>query len=81
MKPINDLLHAVPLLEFWRPYLQAAGIAVPDSRRFTLAEALGRAGVNRICPVGRMQQPPAGWSQDGRRFIVDRVRWVDLEMP
>ncbi|HEY5595497.1 MAG TPA: acyl-CoA reductase [Nitrospiria bacterium] len=81
VKPIKDLLHAVPPLEFWRPYLQAAGIAVSESRRLPLAEALGRAGVNRICPIGRMQQPPAGWSQDGRRFIADRVRWVDLEIP
>lgn len=80
VKPIKDLLHAVPLLESWRPYLQAAGITVPESRRMALAEALGRAGVHRICPVGRMQQPPAGWSQDGRRFIADRVRWVDLEL-
>jgi hypothetical protein len=80
VKPISDLLHAIPLLEFWRPYLQAAGIAVPESRRLPLAEALGRAGANRICPIGRMQEPPAGWSQDGRRFIADRVRWVDLEL-
>jgi len=80
VKPIKDLLDSVPLLEFWRLYLQAAGIAVPDFRRLPLAEALGRVGVNRICPIGRMQQPPAGWSQDGRRFIADRVRWVDLEL-
>lgn len=80
VKPIKDLLHVVPPIEFWRPYLQAVGIAVPDSRRLPLAEALGRAGVNRICPIGRMQHPPIGWSQSGRRFIADRVRWVDLEL-
>jgi acyl-CoA reductase-like NAD-dependent aldehyde dehydrogenase len=81
VKPIDDLIHVIPLLESWRPYLQAAGIAVSEPRRVLLAEALARAGLNRICPVGRMQQPPAGWPQDGRRFIADRVRWVDLEMP
>ncbi len=81
VKPINDLLQIIPLLEYWRPYLQAAGIAVSETRHLTLAEALGRAGVNRICPIGRMQQPPAGWPQDGRRFIADRVRWVELELP
>ena len=81
VKPIDDLMHVIPRLEAWRPYLQAAGIAAPESRLRPLAEALGRAGVNRICPVGRMQQPPAGWPQDGRRFIADRVRWVDLEIP
>ncbi|MBI3609115.1 MAG: hypothetical protein HY204_00220 [Nitrospirae bacterium] len=79
VKPIDDLLHVVPLLEPWRPYLQAVGISVPESRLLPLAGAFGYAGVNRICPVGRMQHPPAGWSQDGRRFIADRVRWVDLE--
>jgi acyl-CoA reductase-like NAD-dependent aldehyde dehydrogenase len=81
VKPVIDLLHVLPLLEPWRPYLQAAGLMVSESRRLPLAEALGRAGVNRICPVGRMQQPPAGWPQDGRRFIADRVRWVELESP
>lgn len=81
VKPVLDLMHVLPLLEPWRPYLQAAGLMVSESRRLALAEALGRAGVNRICPIGKMQQPPTGWSQDGRRFIADRVRWVDLEIP
>jgi Acyl-CoA reductase (LuxC) len=80
VKPIKDLSQVIPLLEFWRPYLQAAGIAVSESRSLPLGEALGRAGVSRICPVGKMQQPPTGWSQDGMRFIADRVRWVDMEM-
>lgn len=81
VKPIDELTHVIPLLEPWRLYLQAAGLAVSEPRRVLLAEALARAGLNRICPVGRMQQPPPGWPQDGRRFIADRVRWVDLEMP
>ncbi|MBI3596827.1 MAG: hypothetical protein HY203_06710 [Nitrospirae bacterium] len=79
VKPIDDLMHVPPLLESWRPYLQAVGIVVAETRRLRLAEALGRTGASRICPVGRMQQPPAGWPQDGKRFIADRVRWVDLE--
>ncbi|HTN42359.1 MAG TPA: acyl-CoA reductase [Nitrospiria bacterium] len=81
VKPIDDLIHVPPFLESWRPYLQGVGVAVHESRRPALAECLGRTGASRICPVGRMQQPPAGWPQDGRRFIADRVRWVDLEMP
>jgi len=80
VKPIDDLTHVIPLLELWRPYLQAAGIAASEPRRVLLAEALARAGVNRICLIGRMQQPPVGWPQDGRHFIADRVRWVDLEL-
>ena len=80
IKPIDDLLHAIPLLEPWRRHLQAVGIAAKQSRQKPLALALGKIGVNRICPIGQMQQPPAGWSQDGWRFIADRVRWVDLEV-
>ncbi|HUK55619.1 MAG TPA: acyl-CoA reductase [Nitrospiria bacterium] len=79
VKPIDDLAHVPPLLEPWRPYLQATGLMVSESRRLPLAEALGRAGINRVCPIGRMQEPPVGWPQDGKRFIADRLRWVDLE--
>jgi len=81
VKPITDLARVFPLLDAWRPYLQSAGIAVPNSRLVSLAEGLARAGFNRITAVGRMQEPPPGWAQDGRHFIADRIRWVDLEMP
>jgi Acyl-CoA reductase (LuxC) len=79
VKPIDDLMQVLPHLDIWRPYLQTAGIAVANSREVPLAEALAHAGFNRISPVGRMQEPLPGWSQDGRRFIADRVRWVNLE--
>ncbi len=79
VKPINDLKHVAPLLSHWRPYLQASGMAVSPERRVPLAEALGLAGVNRICPVGQMQKPAVGWHQDGRLTFSELVRWVDIE--
>lgn len=79
VKPIDDLLHVPPLLSPWRQYLQAAGVAVSSKRLLPLAEALALMGVNRICPIGRMQEPSVGWHQDGRLTFADLVRWVDVE--
>ncbi|MFQ5804520.1 MAG: acyl-CoA reductase [Candidatus Methylomirabilales bacterium] len=79
VKPVADLTEVGGLLRSWRPYLQAAGVAVAPERMGMLAAQLGGAGVNRICPVGRMQAPPLIWHQEGRSLIRDLVRWVDLE--
>lgn len=81
IKPIAKLEDVAKHLGPWKAHLQAAGIAVAESRRLSLAELLGRAGFNRICPVGKMQNPPADWPQDGHRFVADRVRWIDFEKP
>ena len=43
------------------------------------AVPVGFIGVNRICPIGRMQIPPTGWHQDGRLTFTELVRWVDCE--
>ncbi|MFQ5847625.1 MAG: acyl-CoA reductase [Candidatus Methylomirabilales bacterium] len=80
VKPVADLSEVGRLLRSWRPYLQAAGVAVTPERAGTLADQMGRAGVNRICPVGRMQAPPLSWHQEGRFLLRDLVRWTDLEV-
>jgi hypothetical protein len=36
-------------------------------------------GATRVCPVGRMQQPPFTWHQDGVPALGSLVRWVDYE--
>ncbi len=81
VKSIKNLNEVIPLLKHWRPHLQAAGLSVAEDRLRALSEALGNSGFNRICPLGKMQEPPVDWSQDGHRFLVDRLRWVDLEKP
>ena len=80
IKPVADLLEVGGLLRSWRPYLQAAGVAVIPERIGMLAGALGHAGVNRICPIGRMQAPPLTWHQEGRSLFRDLLRWTDLEI-
>jgi hypothetical protein len=80
IKPVADLVEVGGLIQSWRPYLQAAGVAVIPERIGVLAGALGQAGVNRICPIGRMQVPPLTWHQEGRSFFRDLLRWTDLEV-
>jgi hypothetical protein len=80
IKPAADLLEVGNLLRSWRPYLQAAGVAVIPERIGALAGALGDAGVNRICPIGRMQAPPLTWHHEGRSLFRDLLRWTDLEV-
>jgi hypothetical protein len=79
VKPVKDFSRLGALLGSWASCLQSAGVAVGKDRLTEVAESLGRLGVNRICPVGKMQEPPIGWHQDGRSVLLDMVRWVGLE--
>jgi hypothetical protein len=40
---------------------------------------LGQAGVTRICALGAMTSPEAGWHHDGRFSLLDLVRMVDID--
>ncbi|MDB6024832.1 MAG: Acyl-CoA reductase [Verrucomicrobiales bacterium] len=60
--------------------VSTVGIAAPLNRAQLLAEQLSRWGVPRICPIGKMQQPPLTWRHDGRPSLADLVTWSDWEM-
>ncbi len=79
VKPLKSLTELHMLLLPWRRYLQAAGIAAPADRREEIADVLGSAGVNRICPVGTMQNPGPEWHHDGMNSLCRLIRWVDIE--
>jgi len=59
-----------------RPWLSAAGVwpARPED-----AEWLAALGFTRICPLGKMQLPPATWHQDGAPVLTNLIEWVDFE--
>lgn len=40
---------------------------------------LGQLGATRLCPIGRMQEPPWNWHQDGLQRLAPLVRWIDIE--
>ena len=79
VKPLASLAQLEPILDRWRPYLEAAAVAVDPPRLLEIGELLGRAGVSRICPIGTMQTPPLSWRHGGRPRITDLVRWVGIE--
>ena len=81
--PLNRFVYVKPLpenlgrtLEAVRPHLSCAGIWPATLEN---ARAVAGLGVSRICPVGRMQLPPATWHQDGQQVLAPLVRWIDGE--
>ena len=80
VKPVDDLLHDVPrLAAAVRRYLQTCGVAASPERTRALAGALGRLGLDRVCPLGRMGDVAATWHHDGRFNVLELLRWTDLE--
>ena len=76
---VDDLQDTLPLLQAQRAYLQTVGVAAAPQELLALAQGLGAAGVTRICAIGNMTAPEAGWHHDGRFNLLDLVRMVELE--
>lgn len=79
VKPLRNIAQLGGILETWRPYLEAVGVAAGPERLATLAGTLGALGVSRVCPIGTMQLPPLSWRHGGRPRIGDLVRWAGVE--
>jgi hypothetical protein len=76
---VDALQDVMPLIEPQRAYLQTTGLAASPEELLALGEALGQAGVTRICALGAMTSPEAGWHHDGRFSLLDLVRMVDID--
>jgi hypothetical protein len=59
--------------------LQTVGVAAASEELLPVGDLLGQAGVTRICALGCMTAPEAGWHHDGRFSLLDLVRMVDIE--
>lgn len=79
VQAVEQLRDAVPLLAAQRAYLQTVGIAAAPHELHALAGPLGEAGATRLCALGQMTAPEAGWHHDGRYSLLDLVRIVELE--
>ncbi|HXG49424.1 MAG TPA: acyl-CoA reductase, partial [Methylomirabilota bacterium] len=64
-----------------RGQVSTVGLAAARPHLVELAAQLARWGVTRVCPLGRMQEPPLTWHHDGRAALGDLLTWTDLEMP
>jgi len=79
VQAVDRLDDAMPLVAAQREILQTVGLAAAPHELYALAEALGQAGATRICALGAMTAPEAGWHHDGRFSLLDLVRMVELE--
>lgn len=76
---VDHLDDVLPRMAEQRAYLQTVGLAASPEVLFDLAPRLSAAGVTRICAIGAMTAPQAGWHHDGGFSLLDLVRMVDIE--
>jgi hypothetical protein len=79
VKAVRDLTETLQAAERVRGQVSTVGLAADAPNRRALAQALAEWGVTRVCPIGRMQQPPLTWRHDGRPALADLVTWTDFE--
>jgi hypothetical protein len=79
VKPVKKLADALRHAEPVRHQVSTVALAALDAHAVELARELAAWGVTRICPVGRMQDPPVAWRHDGRPSLGDLVTWTDFE--
>jgi hypothetical protein len=80
VKGVKDLADALKNADTVRGKVSTVGLAAPEDQAQSLAAQLARWGVTRVCPLGRMQDPPLTWRHDGRPALGDLVTWTDWEM-
>ena len=80
IKPVSDLKTALENADDIRRKVSTVGIAAPEEKVREMAMQLARWGATRVCPLGRMQDPPLSWRHDGRPALGDLVTWTDLEV-
>ncbi|HEY8692422.1 MAG TPA: acyl-CoA reductase, partial [Chloroflexota bacterium] len=76
VKPVDDLAGVPELAAPVKRYLQTCGVAANPERRHELAGQLGRLGLDRVCPLGRMADVSPEWHHDGRFNLLDLLRWT-----
>jgi hypothetical protein len=82
IKPLRSLAEIPALLGAWAQRIEAIGVAATPARLHELATLLAETStVSRVCPVGRMQDPAAGWRRGGVSRLGALVRWLDIEDP
>jgi hypothetical protein len=80
IKGVTDLKEALQSADPVRARVSTVGVAATEDRMQPIAGELARWGASRICPLGKMQQPPLTWRHDGRPALGELVRWTDWEL-
>lgn len=80
VKGVTDLKSALEGADGVHGKVSTVGLAAPEEKTREMAMQLARWGVNRVCPLSEMQNPPLSWRHDGRPALGDLVTWTDDEM-
>ena len=80
VKPVPDVNAVLEGMDTVREKISTAGLAAPPEKAREIARQFACWGVPRICPLGRMQQPPLVWRHDGRPALGDLITWTDFEL-
>lgn len=76
---VQALADVTAIVRPFKTLLQTAAIAAPPTELFSLAAALGAVGVTRICALGDMTTPEAGWHHDGRFNLLDLIAITEID--
>ena len=79
VKPAPDLTAVLHGADAVRSQVSTVGLAAPEEQATAWMTTLARWGVSRVCPLGRMQQPPLTWRHDGRPALGELITWTDWE--
>jgi hypothetical protein len=79
VKLVKDLAAALQNADPFRGKVSTVGLAGADHELQSLATLLAAWGVPRVCPLGRMQNPPLAWRHDGRLSLEALATWTDWE--
>jgi hypothetical protein len=79
VKAVAHLTEALQNADSVRGSVSTVGLAATEEKSTELITQLARWGVTRVCPLGRMQNPPLIWRHDGRPSLGDLVTWMDWE--
>ena len=80
VKPVAEWRDVLAAVDRVRGRVSTVGLAAPEEQAPEIAVALARWGATRICPLGRMQDPPLTWRHDGRPALADLITWTDWEL-
>jgi hypothetical protein len=80
VKAAADLKEVLDAIRLLHGSISTVGLSAPIHRAQEIATQLARATVSRVCPLGKMQNPPLTWRHDGRPSLGDLVQWTDLEL-
>lgn len=79
VKGVSDLKTTLEGADAVRGKVSTVGIAAGEEKAAELASQLAAWGATRVCPLGRMQDPPLTWRHDGRPALADLITWTDFE--